>query len=64
VVSFTARPLYPQGKEPPSRTDWRGGCGEEKNLALPGIEPGQASPFLYRLSYLDSLSLNSLIVNL
>jgi hypothetical protein len=26
-----------------------GRCGEEQNLALPGIEPGPSSPSLYRL---------------
>jgi hypothetical protein len=31
-----------------------GCCGEEKNLALPGIESWPFSPSLYRLSYPDS----------
>jgi hypothetical protein len=38
-----------------ARLDWpqsqSGRCGDENNLALPGIEPGPSSPSLYQLSY-------------
>jgi hypothetical protein len=62
LVSFTLLPLYPRGKSPRHPLDRRlggrqsrcGCCGEEKNLALPGIEPGPSSQSLYRLSYPDS----------
>jgi hypothetical protein len=70
VVSFTPRPLYPQGKSPwyplerrlggpQSRSGHDG--GEEKNLEPPpGIEPQNTdrpacSKSLYRLSYPGSL---------
>jgi hypothetical protein len=45
----------PPGKEPPVAINRRLGvrCGEEKNLALPGIEPGPSSPSLYRLTYFE-----------
>jgi hypothetical protein len=47
VVSFTTLPRYPRGRGPRYPLDRRlgepqsrsGRCGEEKNLALPGIEP-------------------------
>jgi hypothetical protein len=47
MVIFTILPLYPLRKEPltsierrPAGTQGRSGrCGEEKNLALLGIEP-------------------------
>jgi hypothetical protein len=65
VVSFTPRPLYPQGKSPWYPLDRRlrgpqsrsGRGGEEKNFqSPPGIEPynldrPDRSPALYRLSY-------------
>jgi hypothetical protein len=59
VVSFTSLPLYPRGYRPRYPLDRRLGgpqsqsglCGEEKNLTLPGIEPGRSSPSLFRLSY-------------
>jgi hypothetical protein len=65
VVSFTPRPLYPQGKSPWYTLDRRlgepqshSGRGvEEKNSQLPpGIEPYNPDrparrPALYRLSY-------------
>jgi hypothetical protein len=65
VVSFTPRPLYPQGKSPWYPLDRRlggpqsrSGCGGgEKNSQLPpGIEPQNhdrpaRGPVLYRLSY-------------
>jgi hypothetical protein len=59
VVSFTPLPLYPRKKSPRYPLDRRlgglqsrsGRCGEEKNLALQGIEPEPSSPSLYRLSY-------------
>jgi hypothetical protein len=64
VVSFTLLPLYPRGKSArhPYYTKLGGpqnrsrNCGEEKNLALPGIEPGSSScsQSLYPLSYADS----------
>jgi hypothetical protein len=62
VVSFTPLPLYPRGKSPRYPLDRKlggpqsrsGRCGEEKNLALPEIEPGPSSPQLYQLSYPDS----------
>jgi hypothetical protein len=49
VVSFTLLQLYPRGKSTRYPFDRRvggpqsrpGRCGEEKNLALPGIERGQ-----------------------
>jgi hypothetical protein len=52
IVSFTPLPLYPRGNglrfpldgrlgEPQSRS---GCCGEEKNVALLGIEPRPSSP--------------------
>jgi hypothetical protein len=52
VVSFTLLPLYPLGKSPRYPLDRRlgesqsrsGRCGEEKHLALPGIEPEPSSP--------------------
>jgi hypothetical protein len=52
MVSFTPRPLYPGGNRPWYLLDRRLGgpqsrsrpCGEEKNLALPGIEPGSSIP--------------------
>jgi hypothetical protein len=58
VVSFTPLKLYPRGTSPQYQLDRRlggpqsrsGCCGEEKKLALPGIEP---RPSLYRLSYPD-----------
>jgi hypothetical protein len=60
MISVTPQPLYSQGNNsqyplnkklvgPQSRS---GRCGKEKNLAVPGIEPG---PSLFRLSYLDSI---------
>jgi hypothetical protein len=47
VISFMLLPLYPQENFPRSPLDGRlggpqipsGRCGEERNLALPGIEP-------------------------
>jgi hypothetical protein len=66
VVSFTLLPLYPRGKGRRYSLDRRlggpqsrsGRWGEEKNLALPGMEPGRGrparSPLLYCLSYPDS----------
>jgi hypothetical protein len=50
MISFTSRPFYPRGKNqlypldkrlggPQSRS---GHCGEEKNITLPGIEPGRS----------------------
>jgi hypothetical protein len=48
------KPRYPLERRlggPQSRS---GGCGEEKNLTMPGIERGASSPSLYRLSYPDS----------
>jgi hypothetical protein len=71
MVSFTPRPLYPQGKSPSYPLDRRlggpqgrsGRGGEEKNSQPPpGIEPQNPdhpirSPMLYRLSYHCSLSL-------
>jgi hypothetical protein len=71
VVSFTSRPLYPQGKSPWYPLDRRPGGpqshsghgGEEKNSQpLPGIEPQNPnhpahSPVLYQLSYHGSLNL-------
>jgi hypothetical protein len=57
-----ALPFYP-GERAPS-THWivgrvgpqsqSGRCGQEKCLALPGIEPGHSSPSLHRLGYADS----------
>jgi hypothetical protein len=53
-VSFTFLPLYPRYPlnrrlgGPHSRS---GSCGEEKELAVPGIEPGHYNPSLYRVSY-------------
>jgi hypothetical protein len=58
VISFTSLSLYPQGKSPRYPLDRRlcgpqsrsGCCGEEKNLALPGIEPvpnGAEKNFLF-----------------
>jgi hypothetical protein len=55
VVSFTPRPRYPRGKSPRYLMDRRvngaqsrfGRCGEEKNLAMSGIEPGRSSPYFY-----------------
>jgi hypothetical protein len=52
VVSFTPLPLYPRGKSPRYPLDRRlgepqsrsGPCEQEKNLALPGIEPGPELP--------------------
>jgi hypothetical protein len=51
--------LHAAGEEPPGIHcigGWvgppqgrSGRCGEEKNLALPGIELGPSSPYLYRL---------------
>jgi hypothetical protein len=63
VGSFTHRPLEFVGKisrylldrrldGPQNRSEL---CGEERNLAQPGIEPGPSSP-LYRLSCPDSLA--------
>jgi hypothetical protein len=62
VVSFTPRPLYPQGKSP--RTHWLGGLVDhraglndmEKILAPPELElrplgRPASSQSLYRLSY-------------
>jgi hypothetical protein len=48
VVSLTLQPLYPRGKNLRYPLDRRlgeyqsrfGRCGEEENLALPGIDPG------------------------
>jgi hypothetical protein len=37
-----------------------GCCGEEENLALPGIEPGASNSSLHRLSYPDSYTINDL----
>jgi hypothetical protein len=65
VVSFTPRPLYPQGKSPWYSLDRRlggpqsrsGRGGEDKNSQPPpGIEPQNPdrpahSPALYRMSY-------------
>jgi hypothetical protein len=61
VVSFRPLPLYLRGKSPRYPLDRRlrgpqsppKRCEEEKNLALPGIEPGPSSPLLYQLSYPD-----------
>jgi hypothetical protein len=52
MVSFTPLPLYLRGKSSRYSIDRRldgpqsrsGRCGEEKNLALPGIETGTSSP--------------------
>jgi hypothetical protein len=54
VVSFTPLPLYPLyplDKRLGGPQNRCGGCGIEKNLALPGIDPGPSSrsPSLYRL---------------
>jgi hypothetical protein len=74
VVSFTPRPLCPRGKSPRYPFDRRlggprsrsGWCGEEKNLALRGIDPGPSSPSLCRLSYpgsqLYTLQLYDLVI--
>jgi hypothetical protein len=51
VVSFMPLPLYPQGKIPRYLLERRlvglqnqsGRCGEEKHLAMPGIELGPSS---------------------
>jgi hypothetical protein len=51
VVGFKPLSLKPRGMNPQYPLDRRlgesqnrsGGCGEEKNLALPGIEPGPFS---------------------
>jgi hypothetical protein len=63
VVSFTPPPLNPRGSSPWYALGRRlggpqsrsGSCGEEKSLALPGIEPGPSSLPLYQLSYTDSV---------
>jgi hypothetical protein len=67
VVSFRPLRLYHRGKRsrypldsrlagPQSRSE---SCGEEKNLALPGIEPGSSNPSLYRLNYPDRFKYRS-----
>jgi hypothetical protein len=38
------------------RSGQSGRCGEDKNVALPGIEPGPSSPSLYWQSYPGSES--------
>jgi hypothetical protein len=51
VVSFTLLPLYPRERNHRYTLDRRRGglqsrsgrCGEEKNLALPRVEPGPSS---------------------
>jgi hypothetical protein len=57
VVSFTPRPLYPQGKRPWYPLDrrmggpqnWSGRGGEEKNSSpLPGLEPPIIQPIAQR----------------
>jgi hypothetical protein len=57
VVSFTPRPLYPQGKRPRYPWDWSlggpqsrpGHGGEEKNSqSLPGLEPPIIQPAAQR----------------
>jgi hypothetical protein len=73
VVSFTPRPLYPQGNSPWYPLDRRlggpqsrsGRGGEERNSQPPpGIEPYNPdhpahSPALYRLSYHGSVVTNN-----
>jgi hypothetical protein len=52
MVSFTSLPLYPRVKSLRYALDRRAGwapepvgcCGEKKNLAVPGIEPGPSYP--------------------
>jgi hypothetical protein len=47
VVSFTPWPLYlrhPLDRRLGGPQRWSGCCGEEKNLVMPGIEPGQSIP--------------------
>jgi hypothetical protein len=46
-------PRYPLDRRLGGPQRGSGRCGEEKNLALPGIEPRPYSPSLYRLSYPD-----------
>jgi hypothetical protein len=69
VVSITPLPLYPRGKrlryplnrrlgEPQSRF---GRCEQEKNLALPGIEP---RPSLYRLNKPNTANIEARMENL
>jgi hypothetical protein len=63
VVRFTPLPIYPRWKSPLYPLDRRLSgpqsrsrhCGEEKILALVGIEPRSSTPSLYQLSYPDSL---------
>jgi hypothetical protein len=57
VVSFTPLPLYLRGKSP-----WIGGCGEERNLALPGIEPGPSSPSLCHEKWKAHEIMNFLVI--
>jgi hypothetical protein len=38
-------PWYPLDRRLGGPQSWSGHCGEEKNLALPGIKPGPSSPF-------------------
>jgi hypothetical protein len=48
---FIARgrsPRYPLDRRLGGPQGQSGRCGEEKNLAVPGIEPGPSSPSLYR----------------
>jgi hypothetical protein len=42
---------YPLDRRVGAPQSWSRHCGEEKNLALPGMEPGPSSPSLYQLSY-------------
>jgi hypothetical protein len=44
-------PRYPLDRRPGGPHNRSGRCGEEKNLSLPGIEPGLFSPSLYQLSW-------------
>jgi hypothetical protein len=65
TVSFTPLPLYPRGKSLQYAFDKRLGGPQirfgqrgDKNLSLPGMDPGSSSPSLYRLRYLDSIQNN------
>jgi hypothetical protein len=51
VVSFTSLSLYHPGKS--FRYPLNRGLGEEKYLALPGIEPGASTPCLVDIPTLD-----------
>jgi hypothetical protein len=54
LVSFTLLPLYPRyplDRRLGGPQSLSGRRGEEKDLAVMGIEPGQYNPSLYRLSY-------------